>query len=146
LKKKLLRRTSIIVFLFALLVFSALPFNSLFVQADPIGVGKFLTVEIDGDGYVTATKTRSGEVWYYYKTVIATEHKLGAGTVLVQAYANEGWEFSHWEVDLNGTENPVEYKSEKYKILDVEDLDNLGEFLVLRCVKKGTETLGGNLA
>lgn len=113
-KKQLLQRSIIISVLLALLVFSALPFNSLFVQADPIGVGKFLTVEIDGDGYVTATKTNSGEVWYYYNTVIPTEHKLGAGTVLVQAYANEGWEFSHWEVDLTGTENPVEYKSQKY--------------------------------
>jgi len=83
-------------------------------KADPIGVGKYLTVEIVGEGYVTATKVNSGEVWEYYKANIPTEHKLGAGTVLVQAYSGEGWEFSHWEGDLTGTENPVDYKSEKY--------------------------------
>jgi hypothetical protein len=114
LKQQLLRRIVITSILLALLVLSALPFNALTAKADPIGVGKYLTVEIDGEGYVTATKVKSGDVWEYYKTDIPTEHKLGAGTVLVQAYAGEGWEFAHWKVDLAGTENPVEYKSEKY--------------------------------
>lgn len=113
-KKQLLVKGLISAILLALLAFSALPFNAIISKADPIGVGKYLTVEIDGEGYVTATKVNSGDVWYYYKTDIPTENKLGAGTVLVQAYANEGWEFSHWEGDLTGTENPVEYKSEKY--------------------------------
>lgn len=113
-KKQLLVRSVITAILLALLVLSALPFNVQTTKADPIGVGKYLTVEIVGEGYVTATKVNSGEVWEYYKANIPTEHKLGAGTVLVQAYSGEGWEFSHWEGDLTGTENPVDYKSEKY--------------------------------
>jgi hypothetical protein len=114
LKKQFLVRTSITVALLALLVFNTLSFNAPVSKADPVGVGKYLTVEIDGDGYVTATKVNSGDVWYYNKTEIPTEHKLGAGTILLQAYADEGWKFSHWEENLTTTENPVEYKSEKY--------------------------------
>jgi len=113
-KQQLLRRTLITTILLTLLAFSVLPFNALFVQADPIGVGKFLTVEISGEGYVTATKVNSGEVWTYIKTNPPTENKLGAGTVSLHAFADEGWQFSHWEADLAGTDNPVDYKSEKY--------------------------------
>jgi len=114
LKKQLIVKSLITAILLTLLAFSALPPNAQISKADPIGVGKYLTVEIAGEGYVTATKVNSGDVWEYYKTDIPTEHKLGAGTVLVQAYADEHWEFSHWEGDLTGTANPVEYKSEKY--------------------------------
>ena len=113
-KKSLHKKTTITAVLLALLAVSIIPANVLLVKADPIGVGKFLTVEIQGEGYVTATKVNSGEVWTYTKTNPPTEHKLGAGTVSLQANATEGWEFSHWEGDLTGTANPVDYKSEKY--------------------------------
>jgi hypothetical protein len=82
------------------------------VQADPGGIGKFLTVDIIGEGYVTATKVDSGETWVF--TQNGTE-KVGAGTVLLEASAAEGWEFSSWDGDLIGTaENSTEYKTEKY--------------------------------
>jgi hypothetical protein len=96
------------------LTFSAVGIKTIHVQADPIGVGKFLTVEIVGQGNVTATKVNSGEVWHYNNTDPATEYKLGAGTVSLQAFAAPGWIFSHWEGDLTGTANPVDYKSKKY--------------------------------
>jgi hypothetical protein len=112
--KSLKKKTAVATILLSILALSVLPANLLFAKADPVGVGKYLTVEIVGDGNVTATKVNSGEVWYYYPTDPATEHKLGAGTVSVEAYANDGWEFSHWEQDLTGTANPTYYKSEKY--------------------------------
>lgn len=113
-KKQSLKKIAVASVLLAFLFFSLLPFNLLFVNADAVGVGKFLTVEIVGEGNVTATKVKSGEMWTYTKTDPPTEHKLGAGTVSIRAYASEGWRFSHWEVDLTGIENPVDYKSEKY--------------------------------
>ncbi|MCJ7714755.1 hypothetical protein MUO66_09920, partial [Candidatus Bathyarchaeota archaeon] len=97
-----------------ILAFAMIPTNALLVKADPVGVGKFLTVNIDGQGFVTATKVKSGEVWEYYIADPPAEHKLGAGTVSLEAFAYEGWEFSRWEEDLTGSENPTDYKSEKY--------------------------------
>lgn len=32
----------------------------------------------------------------------------------MEAFADEGWAFSHWEGDLTGVANPIDYKSEKY--------------------------------
>ena len=113
-KNALLKKTAITAVLLALLAISIIPANVLLVKADPIGVGKFLTVEIQGEGYVTATKVNSGEVWTYPKTNPPTENKLGAGTVSLKAFASEGWEFYKWEGDLSGATNPVDYKSEKY--------------------------------
>jgi hypothetical protein len=41
--------------------------------------------------------------------------KVGAGTVELEAFASEGWEFSHWEGDLTGISgNPTDYKTVKY--------------------------------
>jgi hypothetical protein len=82
------------------------------VLAEAGGIGKFLTVDIIGEGYVTATKVDSGETWIF--TQNGTE-KVGAGTVLLEAFATEGWEFSHWDGDLVGiSDNSTEYKTEKY--------------------------------
>ncbi|NIQ07561.1 MAG: hypothetical protein GWO20_18135, partial [Candidatus Korarchaeota archaeon] len=75
------------------------------------GVGKYLTIEIVGEGYVKATKVKSGETWYFREN--GTE-KVGAGTVELEAFASEGWNFSQWSGDLNSSENPTEYKTRKY--------------------------------
>ena len=92
--------------------------NTPLVQADRGGTGKFLTVAIVGEGYVTATKVNSGETWDFYWADPPVTEKVGAGTVELEAFAYEGWEFSHWEGDLAGTsENPTEYKTEKYGYL-----------------------------
>ncbi len=109
-----MKKTMVTVALLILLAITMVSPNLLLVKADPIGVGKFLTVEIEGQGYVTANKVKSGEVWEYYQTTPPTEHKLGAGTVSLEAFPYEGWEFSHWEEDLTGNTNPADYKSEKY--------------------------------
>lgn len=111
-KLKLLRKLAVTALLLAL-TFSAIGININPVQADRVGVGKFLTVEISGEGYVTATKDPSA-VWRYDYSEPATEYKLGAGTVSLQAFPAEGWIFSHWGGDLTGTANPIDYKSEKY--------------------------------
>ncbi len=82
------------------------------VQADEGGIGKYLTIDIIGAGYVTATKVQSGETWIF--TQNGTE-KVGAGTVELAAFASNGWEFSCWRGDLTGnSENPTDYKTEKY--------------------------------
>ncbi len=109
-----MKKTMVTVALLILLAITMVSPNLLLVKADPIGVGKFLIVEIEGQGYVTANKVNSGEVWEYYQTTPPTEHKLGAGTVSLEAFPYEGWEFSHWEEDLTGNTNPADYKSEKY--------------------------------
>ena len=84
-------------------------------QADVGGTGKFLTVEITGEGFVTATKVQSGETWNFCWADPPITEKVGAGTVELEAFAFNGWEFSRWEGDLAGTtENPTDYKTEKY--------------------------------
>lgn len=111
-KKALLRKSIAVAVLLLVLAFSATAINNPLVKADAGGTGKFLTIEIVGEGSVTATKVKSGEIWNFPPNI--TE-KVGAGTVLLEAKASEGWEFSHWERDLTGTSvNPTEYKTEKY--------------------------------
>ena len=111
-KKALLRKSIVSAVLLLVLAFSATAINTPLVKADVGGIGKFLTIGIVGEGSVTATKVQSGETWDFPPSI--TE-KVGAGTVLLEAKASEGWEFSHWEGDLIGTSvNPTEYKTEKY--------------------------------
>jgi hypothetical protein len=111
-KKASLRKSIASAVLLLVIAFSATTINTPLVKADAGGIGKFLTIEIVGDGSVTATKFKSGETWDFPPSI--TE-KVGAGTVLLEAKASEGWEFSHWEGDLIGTSvNPTEYKTEKY--------------------------------
>jgi len=111
-KKALLRKSIVSAVLLLVLTFSATAINTPLVKADVGGIGKFLTIEIVGEGSVTATKVQSGETWNFPPSI--TE-KVGAGTILLKAKASEGWEFSHWEGDLTGTSvNPTEYKTEKY--------------------------------
>ena len=111
-KKAFLRKSIALAVLLLVLAFSTTTINSPLVKADAGGIGKFLTIEIVGEGSVAATKAKSGEIWDFPPSV--TE-KVGAGTVLLEAKGTEGWEFSHWEGDLTGTSvNPTEYKTEKY--------------------------------
>jgi hypothetical protein len=111
--KNLMRKTTITVTLL-ILALMVMPTSTLLVKADKVGIGKYLKVEISGQGHVIATKERTGDFWEYYLTDPTTEHKLGAGTVSLEAFASEGWEFSHWEEDLTGITNPIDYKTEKY--------------------------------
>ncbi len=102
------------IFALTLLFVCMLPIalNIPLVQADQGGTGKFLTVAIVGEGYVTATKVKSGETWNFYQNNTV---KVGAGTILLSAVASEGWEFSQWEGDLDDiSENPTDYQTVKY--------------------------------
>jgi len=111
-KKALLRKSIVSAVLLLVLTFSATAINTPLVKADVGGIGKYLTIRIVGEGSVTATKVQSGETWNFPPSI--TE-KVGAGTILLEAKASEGWEFSHWEGDLTGTSvNPTQYKTEKY--------------------------------
>ncbi len=104
--------TSIFALILLLTLMIPITLNSLPVQADAGGTGKFLTIDIVGEGYVIATKVESGETWNFNEN--GTE-KVGAGTVLLEAFASEGWGFSHWGGDLSGIlENPTEYQTVKY--------------------------------
>lgn len=90
-----------------------LALNTLLVQADPNGIGKYLTIIPQGQGSVTATKVNSGEVFLFNST--NTQNKVGAGTVLLNASASEGWEFVEWTGNyLANTTNPINFKTEKY--------------------------------
>jgi len=110
-----LMKRKVSIFALTLLLVSMLPIalNIPLVQADRVGIGKFLTIEIMGEGSVNATKVKSGEVFIFNPPV--TAHKVGAGTVELEAFASEGWKFSHWGGTLTGTsESPTEYRTEKY--------------------------------
>jgi len=108
-----LQRKAIVAILLLMLAFN-LTATTLLVQADVGGVGKFLTIEIMGEGSVNALKVRSGETWDFVWADPPMTEKVGAGTVLLTAMASEGWEFSHWEGNLTGTETTTEYKTQKY--------------------------------
>ena len=97
----------------AIIAFLALTLSIALVQADPDGVGKYLTINVVGQGSVTATKVNSGEVFVFDQ--LHSQYKVGAGTVLLNATAYDGWEFAEWQGDyLSGTVNPVDFKTQKY--------------------------------
>lgn len=98
---------------FATILLFSLSLTAFLVQADPDGIGKYLTIDVQGEGYVTATKVNSGEVFLFNST--NNQHKVGAGTVLLEAVPTSGWEFVEWTGDfLTSTENRVYFKTEKY--------------------------------
>ena len=109
------RKASIFALTLLLVCMLPIALNISLVQADAGGTGKFLTMEIVGEGYVTATKVKSGETWDFYWADPPMTEKVGAGTILLEAFASDGWEFSHWGGDLVGiSENPTAYKTVKY--------------------------------
>jgi len=110
-------KSKVSIFTLTLLLLCMLPvaLNIQLVQADAGGVGKFLTIEITDEGFVTATKFESGQTWNFCWADPPITEKVGAGTVELEAFASNGWEFSRWEGDLAGTtENPTDYKTVKY--------------------------------
>jgi hypothetical protein len=108
LTKTELKKVSYIIALLFVLAFGIIAASNFSVSADPIGIGKFIDIEIvGGGGSVTLTKLSSGETW---STNDAEPHnqlneKVGAGTVSVQANENGNWEFSYWEVGMEKNEN-----------------------------------------
>jgi hypothetical protein len=108
------RKASIFGLVLLLIWILPVALNVPLVQADAGGTGKFLTIEIVGEGYIGATKVQSGETWEFYWTDPPMTEKVGAGTVTLEAFASPGWEFSHWKGDLAGSESPTDYKTQKY--------------------------------
>jgi hypothetical protein len=102
------------IFVLALLSIWMLPIalNIPLVQADAGGIGKFLTIGIVGEGYVTATKVKSGEYWEFLEN--GTE-KVGAGTILLEPFAAEGYRFVEWIGDVNPDNT---YKTKKYGVVE----------------------------
>ena len=112
------RKVSIFALILLLVCMLLMALNMPLVQADTGGTGKFLKVGIEGEGCVHATKVKSGEYWEFFPTdpqdPPMTE-KVGAGTIELEAFADGGWQFSHWKEDLADTsENPTDYKAVKY--------------------------------
>jgi len=111
--QKLWKKNNLNKAVLTILALSILTTNVLLVNADPDGIGKYLTIDIEGQGYVTATKVNSGEVFLFDST--NNQQKVGAGTVLLEAFPTEGWEFVEWTGDyLSGTTDSVYFKTEKY--------------------------------
>ncbi len=110
--KTLMRKSMAVAVLLSFLALSAIAINTPLARADPVGIGKYLTIDIVGEGCVIATKVNSGEYWEFLEN---GTQKVGAGTILLEAFAAEGWNFSHWEGDLTGVSTPTtKYKTEKY--------------------------------
>ena len=109
------RKNSIFALTLLLVCILPIALNNPLVQADAGGTGKFLTITIIGEGSVTATKVKSGEVFIFDQPV--QTYKVGAGTVELEAFASEGWKLSNWDGDLPPTippPNPTNYKTRKY--------------------------------
>ncbi len=105
-----LQRKSIVALLLLVLAFN-LTATVLPIQALDPGTGKFLTIAIAGEGYVIATKVKSGESWNFSLAYPSMTEKVGAGTVLLEPFAAEGYRFVEWIGDVNPDNT---YKTEKY--------------------------------
>ena len=114
------RKVSIFALTLLLVCMLSMALNMPLVQADRQGIGKYLTIEIEGEGSVNALKVKSGQFWVFEYEDPAQEEKVGAGTVKLTANAAVGWEFSRWE-DAEGftisLSEIMYYKSVKYAYL-----------------------------
>ncbi len=108
-------KTTITITLLLVLVLN-LSSNIFLVSGDAGGTGKFLTIQFQGEGDVTATKVQSGEVrTFTFDDSETFTQRVGAGTVELLARPNEGWEFSRWIGKVSDTESiATDYKTEKY--------------------------------
>lgn len=110
---KFLGKSKFSILMLTILALGILSNTIMLAQADNQGIGKYLTINITGEGYVTATKIKSGEVFLFNST--KTQHKVGAGTVLLETFPSDGWEFAEWAGEyLTGTEDSLFFKTEKY--------------------------------
>jgi hypothetical protein len=126
-----LRKSMVTIVLIMILIFSISSTGAFVAQAgktDPT-IGKFLEIDFAGsdDGvatsncYVTATKD-SGQVFTFevFENLTYSE-KVGAGTVLLEAIPDNGWEFQRWISDDVETtpfgNNFAYYKTEKLGVV-----------------------------
>jgi hypothetical protein len=105
------------VLLLAILLFSFAAYITPFAQADRTGVGKFVEIEVIGEGgYVILTKVSSGETWDtrdYIDNLLY--EKVGAGLVTVVPTAETGYVFDQWIVNgvPNTEDSELEFKTSK---------------------------------
>lgn len=126
----LLRKSIVALLLVLILVFSMSSTGVFIAQAGKTGptIGKFLEIDFTGssdgvaasDCSVTATKD-SGQVFTFkvFENLTYSE-KVGAGTLLLEAKPDDGWEFEGWITDDSDDveltpfgENFLYYKTEK---------------------------------
>ncbi len=106
-------RKSAIAVALLILCIASVPLTAL-VKGDAVGIGKYLTVNISGQGTVIATKS-TGDTWTFNPPTAS--NKLGAGSVTLTAVPAAGWTFAGWSEDLTGTTNGITIKIDKYQTI-----------------------------
>lgn len=104
--KKAIRKSITSMVLLSILFFSLIAYISPLANADPVGIGKYVDIEvIGGGGSVTLTKVSSGEYWDI-DTIHPFNDKLGAGLVELEAFTDGNFVFDYWiigfELDESG--------------------------------------------
>jgi hypothetical protein len=110
-------------------------------QGEVGGIGKYLTIEISGEGSVNALKEKSGETWDFPPNETV---KVGAGTVLLTATPAQGWDFFEWLGDVEDNSiSPTYYKTEKEGIVTAVFVKKLFKITVTTPVGGGNIHLDG---
>ena len=109
-QKKLIKKRISFVFV-TILILSMFMSTTIMVQAESVGIGKYLTVELTGENFdiptgeqsgfrVIATKPKTDQEWMFYPAEdVPEQHKVGAGDVNLQAVSVDNYEFCRWESD-----------------------------------------------
>jgi len=131
-KNNIIKR-SVITSLLLLLLAINLASSTLLVSGEAGGTGKYLEINfislsdtpadnaalLASDCEVTATKISSDQVFTYAASnELSYRQKVGAGTVLLDANADEGWEFCHFIIRDAEFDDLSEYKTEKNDIVE----------------------------
>jgi len=114
------------------------------IQSRSLGKGDFTEVEI------TETFTDIANVWAAFETVSGFKAFNSVGTNQQGPDQTVGTHrfYVRFQPSTSSvtSENWVEFKSQKYKAITVENLDENDEFIAITCIKKGPKTLDANLA
>jgi SPP1 family predicted phage head-tail adaptor len=81
------------------------------------------------------------EVWAAVETTSGS--KIWDGVEIANPFTHKF--YIRYRNDIEFTEW-IEYGNEKYKLIDVENLEQKNEFLILMCTRKGTSTKKANYA
>lgn len=66
-----------------------------------------LTTSVGGEGCVEVTPRVESFVRYGFNTNIYYYNRDSAVEVILNAYPDDGWSFSHWVGAVNGIQNPI---------------------------------------
>ena len=123
--------------------------NTFLVSGDRGGTGKFVEIDVIGEGgFVILTKVSSGETWDTsdYEDNLLYE-KVGAGLVTVVPTADTGYVFDHWIVDgsPNYDDSYLEFRTSK-GITEIEAFFTKIVYVVTVSVFKNNDhPAGGNI-